>query len=140
MKEIQVIYFSSTGNTEAMAKAVAEGIEAAGGKAVSSEADGFNAGLLKEAESFALGCPACGSEELDQSMETLMDELSDSMKGKHVGLFGSYGWGDGEWMRDWENRVKEAGADIVSGSGVTVNGEPDEEILEQCRKLGKELV
>ena len=93
MSDIYVVYFSSTGNTEEMAKHVADGIERKGGSPVLTEIGSMDPDRLKEASAFALGCPACGAEELDESMETLIEEISGSLEGKHVGLFGSYGWG-----------------------------------------------
>lgn len=92
MSDIYVVYFSSTGNTEEMAKHVADGIERKGGNPVLTEIGSADPDHLKEASAFALGCPACGAEELDESMESLIEEISGSLEGKHVGLFGSYGW------------------------------------------------
>ena len=89
MSDIYVVYFSSTGNTEEMAKHVADGIERKGGSPVLTEIGSMDPDRLKEASAFALGCPACGAEELDESMETLIEEISGSLEGKHVGLFGS---------------------------------------------------
>ena len=128
MSDIYVVYFSSTGNTEEMAKHVADGIERKGGSPV-----------LKEASAFALGCPACGAEELDESMETLIEEISGSLEGKHVGLFGSYGWGGGDWMREWEKRMAERGARIVGGEGVIALESPDGDAEKQLKSLGEEL-
>lgn len=140
MKPIYVIYFSGSGNTEAMAHAVGEGITQAGGEASIVEVSSMSVEDLKDAAAFALGCPACGSEELDESMDTFITSIEGDLEGKLIGLFGSYGWGDGEWMREWENRMESAGAKIAGEEGVIVNGEPDDETRESCKKLGKELV
>ncbi len=129
-----VIYWSGTGNTEAMAKAVAEG---AGAEAVSvSDFKGDIASL----NAVALGCPAMGDEELEDSeFEPFFTGIEGSISGKKIALFGSYDWGDGQWMRTWEDRVKAAGAELVNGAGIIANLEPSEDILTQCKELGKTL-
>ena len=104
---ISVVYWSGTGNTEAMANALAEGIREAGGEAVLQTADSVNAVELAKEDIFALGCPSMGAEELEESvMEPFVSELEGMVQGKKILLFGSYGWGDGEWMRNWEERMK----------------------------------
>ncbi len=140
MNEIVVAYWSQTGNTEAMAQAVAQGIEEAGKKAKVTEISGISPQDLKDAAAFALGCPAMGAEVLEESeMEPFVMEVEGFASGKKIGLFGSYGWGDGQWMRDWEERMSNAGAEIVSGEGVIAQEAPDDESLEKCRALGKAL-
>ena len=139
MSDIYVVYFSSTGNTEEMAKHVADGIERKGGSPVLTEIGSVDPDRLKEASAFALGCPACGAEELDESMATLIEEISGSLEGKHVGLFGSYGWGGGDWMREWEKRMAERGARIVGGEGVIALESPDGDAEKQLKSLGEEL-
>ena len=125
-----VIYWSGTGNTEAMANAVAEGAN------VSAVTVSDFSGNADEYDAFAFGCPAMGAEVLEEDeFEPFFTNLESKLSGKKVGLFGSYGWGDGEWMRNWEERVKAAGAELVS-DGVMANEAPDDEALENCRKLG----
>ena len=129
-----VIYWSGTGNTEAMANAVAEG---AGVSAVPVSA--FS-GDVAEYEALALGCPAMGAEELEDSeFEPFFSGIEGKISGKKIALFGSYDWGDGEWMRLWADRVKAAGAEIVGGEGLICNNTPDDEALAKCRELGKQL-
>jgi flavodoxin short chain len=141
MGKIIVAYWSQTGNTEAMANAVGEGIAAAGGEADVIPVSVASVDELKDAASFALGCPAMGSEVLEESeMEPFVSDVEKIAAGKKIALFGSYGWGDGQWMRDWEERMQAAGAAIVNGEGVTAHEAPDEEALEACRNLGKALV
>ena len=95
---------------------------------------------LREAQVFAMGCPAMGAEVLEEGeMEPFVMEVEGFAQGKRIGLFGSYGWGDGQWMRDWEERMKAAGAVLVGREGVIANEAPDEDALEQCRALGREL-
>ncbi len=140
MDEIMVVYWSQTGNTEAMAQAVAQGIDEAGKKAKLAEVSAVDPETLKGAKAIALGCPAMGAEVLEEDeMEPFVAALEGFVSGKTVGLFGSYGWGDGQWMRDWEERMKAAGAVIAEGEGVIVQETPDDEILEKCRELGKAL-
>ena len=140
MNEIIVAYWSQTGNTEAMANAVGEGIEAAGKKALVTEISGVSMDDLKNASVFAMGCPAMGAEVLAEAeMEPFVMEVEGFASGKNIGLFGSYGWGDGEWMRSWVERMTAAGAVVVGGEGVICQETPDEEALESCRALGKAL-
>ncbi len=140
MKEVYVIYWSSTGNTQEMAEAVGEGIKEAGGSAVVLEVSAADASKLKEAESFALGASAAGAEELDPEMDDFVTQVESFASGKTIGLFGSYDWGDGEWMRQWVSRMEAAGASVVNGEGCIANLEPDEAAREQCKALGRELV
>ena len=129
-----VIFWSGTGNTEAMAKAVAEG---AGVEA--TPVSSFS-GDLSDYEAVALGCPAMGAEELEDSeFEPFYSANESKLAGKNVALFGSYDWGDGEWMRLWADRVKAAGANIVGGEGLIDNNTPDEDALAKCKALGEKL-
>ena len=140
MSKIKVVYWSSTGNTEAMAQAIARGIESAGGQAELLEADSVSADDLKDDAVFALGCPAMGAEELEDSVvEPLVADLEGSVSGKKSALFGSYDWGDGEWMRSWTERMEKAGAEIVGGEGLICNNTPDGEGIAECEKLGVKL-
>ena len=125
-----VIYWSGTGNTEAMAHAVAEGMTAAGAEAV----------LLTPYDAIAFGCPAMGSEVLEEmEFQPMFDACKHSLGGKRAALFGSYGWGDGEWMRTWESDCDSAGMNLVCES-VICTETPDDAALEACRALGKALV
>ena len=111
---ISVVYWSGTGNTQAMAEAVAEGIRSAGADSVVMEVSDADAAALAEEEAFALGCPSMGAEQLEESeMEPFVEMLEPLVSGRKILLFGSYGWGDGEWMRDWCERMKNAGAVLV---------------------------
>lgn len=140
MDKIYVVYWSQTGNTEAMAEAVARGIRSEGKESAVVEVGSISPEELKEEAVFALGCPAMGAEVLEESeMEPFVETLETFVKGKTVGLFGSYGWGDGEWMRDWEARMQHAGANVIGGEGVICQETPDQEALEKCEELGKNL-
>lgn len=140
MKTIKVVYWSGTGNTQAMAQAIAEGVEKGEAKADLLDVDTIKADDLKDDSIFAMGCPAMGDEVLEEgSMEPFMEELESNLSGKQVALFGSYGWGDGQWMRDWEERVTEKGGKLVEGKGLMCCEEPDDQVLEDCLKLGEKL-
>lgn len=139
MAQITVAYWSASGNTEAMASMVAKGIEAAGGTAKVVSVEDINASELENEAVFALGCPAMGDEVLEETvMEPFVAEVEKFASGKKIGLFGSYGWGDGEWMRSWEDRCKSAGASIVCES-VICNDAPDDAGISSCEELGKTL-
>ena len=141
MSKIKVIYWSATGNTQAMAEAVAKGIEQAGGEAEVLFVTQVSAEELKEDKAMALGCPAMGAEVLEEGdMEPFVAALEGMVSGKKLALFGSYGWGDGQWMRDWEERMKAAGAELVNGEGLICQEAPDDEMKEQCMALGSQLV
>ena len=140
MGQIVIVYYSETGNTEAMANMVAKGVEAAGATAKVVPVDGFNAEELKGESAFALGCPAMGDEVLEEStMEPFVAEVEKFASGKKIALFGSYGWGDGEWMRDWTTRMEAAGATVLNGEGLICHETPDEDGLNACRELGRQL-
>jgi flavodoxin short chain len=141
MKKLLIVYWSGTGNTENMAKEVAKGAESAGAEAVLKTAAEANAELIKGAEALAFGCPAMGAEILEETeMEPFIAGLGKAeLEGKTLGLFGSYDWGDGQWMRDWAQRMKDLGAQ-VDGDGLITQLEPSEDALNQCRELGKRLV
>lgn len=135
MSQVKVVYWSGTGNTEAMAKAIAEG---ASGELL--EMEKISPAELKETPVLALGCPAMGDEVLEETIaEPFMEELEPMIKGKQIALFGSYGWGDGQWMRDWEERIRTKGGLLAEDQGLICCEEPDEETLEKCRILGENL-
>jgi flavodoxin short chain len=137
---MKVVYWSQTGNTEAMAQAVAEGIKQAGKEAEVVSVSQISAADLANESAFALGCPAMGAEVLEESeMEPFVSDLEGSLSGKKVALFGSFGWGDGQWMRDWVDRVTSAGAEVIGGEGVICQEAPDDDALLACRNLGKNL-
>ena len=139
MSKINVVYWSQTGNTEEMAEAIGKGITQAGGEAVVSEVSAISPDALKDENVFALGCPAMGAEVLEEEeFEPMFASCESKLSGKRIALFGSYGWGDGEWMRDWETRCKEAGAVLICES-VICNEMPDDEGIQSCKALGENL-
>lgn len=137
--KIAVVYWSSTGNTEAMAQAVVEGAKHAGAEAELFTAAEFDGGKMDEFDAVAFGCPAMGAEELEDGEFAPMFETCESkLSGKKIALFGSYGWGDGEWMRTWEEECASAGIRLAADS-VTCCEAPDDEALSACQALGKKL-
>ena len=140
MSKIAVIYWSGTGNTEAMADLVANAAAAAGASVDKFTASEFNVSSAGDYTGFALGCPAMGAEQLEESeFEPMYQDLRGSLSGKPVGLFGSYGWGDGQWMRDWVERAQGDGAQVLNGEGLICNEAPDDDVQAACRKLGADL-
>ena len=140
MSKISVVYWSQTGNTQAMAEAIGNGIKAAGKEAEVVDVSSVSLDDLKKESVFALGCPAMGAEVLEEAeMEPFVAEVEEFAAGKKIALFGSYGWGDGEWMRDWEARMQSAGAELVGGAGLMCHETPDAEGLEECKELGRQL-
>ena len=140
MNKIYVIFWTQGGNTQAMAEAVAEGIREGGKEAEVIYVGSVSADVLKDQPVFALGCPAMGAEVLEESeMEPFVAEVETFASGKKIGLCGSYGWGDGEWMRDWVDRMNGAGATVVGGEGVICQEAPDDEAVNNCKVLGKQL-
>ena len=132
MDKIYVVYWSQTGNTQAMAEAIGKGITEAGKEAVVLE--------VGAASGFALGCPAMGAEVLEESeMEPFVCEVEGIANGKTIALFGSYGWGDGEWMRDWADRMSGCGATVLTGEGIICQETPDDDTLAACEEAGKQL-
>ena len=139
MAKVAIVYWSGTGNTEAMANAVLEGAQGAGAEAEAVAPAEFDAAKLAEYDAVAFGCPAMGAEELeDTEYEPMFAAIEGELSGKKIALFGSYGWGDGEWMRTWDERCKAAGA-VMAADFVIANEAPDDEALENCRALGAAL-
>lgn len=140
MEKLYVVYWSQTGNTQAMAEAIGEGISEAGKEAVVVEVGSASMDDLKEAKVFALGCPAMGAEVLEEmEMEPFVEEVEGFASGKKILLFGSYGWGGGQWMRDWEERMSGAGAELVNGEGFICQEMPDDAAVDELKSLGKQM-
>ena len=134
MRKTAVVYWSGTGNTQMMAEKVAEGVRAAGAEADVYNCTEFSADLMDNYEAVAFGCPSMGSEQLeDTEFEPVFTECEAKLSGKVIGLFGSYGWGSGEWMDNWKQRTEDAGATII-GTAI-VNETPDN--APECKELGE---
>lgn len=139
MSKVAVVYWSGTGNTEAMANAVAEGAKEKGAEVTLFTASEFSSAKVAEFDGIAFGCPAMGAENLEESeFEPMFTDCEAALSGKKIALFGSYGWGSGEWMDDWAERSRNAGADL-SCDPVICNEAPDDEAVNNCKNLGASL-
>lgn len=140
MSKVAVIYWSGTGNTKMMAEAVSEGAKNAGADVSLLNVSETSAAEAAFFDVLALGCPAMGGEVLEEmEFEPFFTELESKLFGKKVALFGSYGWGDGQWMRDWVDRMSSAGANVLNGEGVICKEAPDDEAVAACTDLGRQL-
>ena len=140
MSKVAVVFWSGTGNTEEMANAAAEGAKEKGAEATLLTPDTFGAENMDEYDAIAFGCPAMGDEVLEETeFEPMFQECTKKLSGKRIALFGSYGWGDGEWMRNWEDLCKEKGAELVHESVICADA-PDEDAKAACKELGASLV
>lgn len=140
MEKIYVVYWSQSGNTLEMAKAIGQGITDAGKEAEVVSVDCVSLDELKAAKAFAMGCPAMGAEVLEESeMEPFVGDVEGFVAGKTIALFGSYGWGDGQWMRYWVDRMNSAGANVLNGEGTICQEAPDDAALAECTDIGRQL-
>ena len=136
---VAIVYWSGTGNTEAMAKEIANGVQEKGAECKLFMADEFNETMMDDYQAIAFGCPSMGEEVLEETeFEPMFRRCEPLLNGRKIALFGSYGWGDGEWMRNWEDEVREKGASLVADSVICCE-EPDEEACSACNDLGRAL-
>ena len=139
MSKTAIVFWSATGNTEAMAEAVKAGAQEAGAEVSVFSASDFSADMVADFDAFAFGCPAMGDEVLEEDeFQPMFDAVLPHLSGKKVALFGSYGWGDGQWMRDWEDVCSAAGVTLACDS-VIANEAPDDEVVAACKALGTAL-
>lgn len=139
MSKVAVVFWSGTGNTQAMAEAVQEGAKAKGADVSVYSPGEFSADMVSQFDSIAFGCPSMGAEVLEEGeFEPMFCAVEGSLGGKRIALFGSWGWGGGAWMNDWEDRCRADGA-VLACESVTCQEAPDDSALEACRQLGAEL-
>lgn len=139
MSKVAVVYWSGSGNTEMMAGAVADGAKKKGADADLIYCTDFSANQVADYDAIAFGCPAMGAEVLEESeFQPMFDDVTAALNGKKIALFGSYGWGSGEWMENWEQSCKDAGA-VLATESVMCNNTPDDEGLLNCEALGAAL-
>lgn len=139
MSKVAVVYWSGTGNTEAMANYVVEGAKKAGAEVDTFSPSNFSADKVKEYKGIAFGCPSMGAEQLEEEeFEPMFNAVKSVLGDTEVGLFGSYGWGGGEWMRTWEADCKEGGLNLSTDSVICCES-PNEEAADECRTLGEDL-
>lgn len=140
MNKVYIIFWTQSGNTGAMASAIGEGVKEAGKEPIFLSPSEANIEELKSLPAFAMGCPAMGAEVLEESeMEPFVEGIENIVSGKKLVLFGSYGWGDGQWMRDWVERMNGVGATIIGNEGVIAQGAPGDEETSLCKEIGKTL-
>jgi len=140
MSKVAVVYWSGTGNTEIMANAVVKGAKEKGADVDLFTASDFNNSMLDSYDALALGCPSMGDEVFEESeFQPMYDSIKNNLGNKKIVLFGSYGWGDGEWMRDWEDELRSLDANLLD-EGLIVNEEPDDDGIAACEALGAKLV
>lgn len=135
-----MVFWSGTGNTEAMAAAVAEGAKEKGAETEVFTSAEFTADMMDSFDGIAFGCPAMGAEVLEEDeFAPMFEECESRLSGRKIALFGSYGWGDGEWMRNWDESCKAAGA-VMACDYVICNETPDADAVSACKALGAALV
>lgn len=139
MSKVAVVYWSATGNTEKMAEVIARGVQDAGSQVEVFTPSNFKANMVDGFDAIAFGCPAMGAEQLeDYEFEPMFNACKSKLKEKNIALFGSYDWGNGEWMRNWEEACKSSGANLVS-EGLICHETPDDEAIENCKLLGEAI-
>ncbi len=139
MSKVAVVYWSGTGNTEQMAQAVAAGAQEKGAQVSVMTSAEFDASMMDAYDAIGFGCPSMGAEQLEETeFEPMFSACENKLEGKKIALFGSYGWGDGEWMRNWEETCMGAGANLVHDC-VICNDAPNDEATEACKALGAAL-
>ena len=139
MSKIAIVFWSGTGNTAQMAQAISEGASVAGAETTLINASRFKAEDMDAFDSFAFGCPAMGAEVLEESeFEPMFSDVETALSGKRIALFGSYGWGDGQWMRDWVDRCKASGINLIN-EGLIANESPNDADVANCKALGASL-
>ena len=139
MSKVAVVYWSGTGNTEQMAQAVAAGAQEKGAQVSVMTSAEFDASMMDAYDAIGFGCPSMGAEQLEETeFEPMFSACESKLEGKKIALFGSYGWGDGEWMRNWEETCMGAGASLVHDC-VICNDAPNDEATEACKALGAAL-
>ncbi len=140
MAKVNIIFWTQGGNTSAMADAIGKGVAESGSEANVVAVGANSAALVNESKAFALGCPAMGDEVLEEDeMEPFVASIEGNVSGKTILLFGSYGWGNGQWMRDWTARMQKAGATVLGGEGIICQEAPDADTLAKLEKAGAEL-
>ena len=139
MSKVAIVYWSGTGNTELMAQRILEGAKVSAESVEIFTASEFHSEKVKEFDIIAFGCPSMGAEVLEESeFEPMFESCKSQLTGTKIALFGSYGWGDGEWMRNWEKDVEEAGAVLLRES-LMINETPDSDGEQTCYAFGKAL-
>lgn len=139
MAKVAIVYWTGSGNTEAMAHAVEEGAQNAGAEVALNFVSDVTADEIASFDYIALGCPASGNEQLEEyDFEPFFEELLPQLQNKKVAIFGSYSWNQGDWMQIWKQRLNDEGVETIA-EPVVAYGYPEDDILEECKKLGETL-
>lgn len=139
MAKVAIVYWTGSGNTEAMAHAVEEGTQNAGAEVALNFVSDVTADEIASFDHIALGCPASGNEQLEEyEFEPFFEELLPQLQNKKVAIFGSYSWNQGDWMQIWKQRLNDEGIETIA-EPVVAYGYPEDDILEECKKLGETL-
>lgn len=139
MAKVAIVYWTGSGNTEAMAHAVEEGAQNAGAEVALNFVSDVTADEIASFDYIALGCPASGNEQLEEyEFEPFFEELLPQLQNKKVAIFGSYSWNQGDWMQIWKQRLNDEGIETIA-EPVVAYGYPEDDILEECKKLGETL-
>ena len=139
MKKVAMVYFSATGNTEAMARIIEDALSGKAEVAVIDPAV-FGPSDMDSYDAYAFGCPAMGAEVLEEdTYEPMFASIEGSLQGRRIILFGSYGWGDGEWMRNWQERCEGDGA-VLAHEPVICQEAPDAEAESALKEAAASLL
>ncbi|HEY8443517.1 MAG TPA: flavodoxin [Clostridia bacterium] len=138
MSKILIVYWSGTGNTEKMAELIGQGAASSGAQVDIKNVALATPDMIDNYDVVALGSPAMGVEVIEEDeMEPFVESIKDKVAGKKLALFGSYDWGDGEWMESWKERMTDYGA-IVADT-LIVHLTPEGESEQECVRLGEKL-
>lgn len=137
--KVAVIYASTTGNTEAMANAICDSLKGKGAEVLCATADGADQAAALSCDVLLLGSPAMGDEVLEDSVEEFFAAIEGSISGKKIGIFGSYDWGDGKWLRDWADRIKSQGA-VLLGEPLMVHLTPEADDVAKCKSWAASML
>lgn len=140
MSKVLVVYWSGTGNTEIMAEKIAEGLENAGLEVDLRNVIDVDPSEVADFDKIAFGCPSMADEKLEEDeFAPFFEDVEGDLAGKKVALFGSYGWGSGEWMEEWVEVTQDLGAEVFRGEGLIVNYTPTAEDEDLCVEFGEEF-
>ncbi len=139
MSKVLIVYWSGTGNTEKMAELIRDGAKDAGAEVDCKTVSESSVDEALGYDVIAIGSPSMGAEVVEESeVEPFVEELCGKASGRKIAIFGSYGWGDGEWMRNWADRMRGCGSNLMD-DGLIVHETPEGDAIEQCTQYGAKL-
>ncbi|MBK1809651.1 flavodoxin [Clostridium sp. YIM B02505] len=140
MSKVTIIYYSGTGNTEKMAELISSALSEHNSVVSLLQVSSASKSDIEDSDVIIFGSPSMGNEVIEETeMEPFIESIKEAISGKKVALFGSYGWGDGEWMRNWQDRMSDYGA-ILLADGLIVNGYPEGNEEDRCIEFAKSLI